>query len=149
MHQNNDNQRSMDMESAKYHKLLLSLPILEVSEQMPLHILARISESRRHDARVKVITFGVVSTGALLTMIPLATTLGSDVTHSALSQYVSIIFTDSDVFIVAWKDILLGIIETIPLTEITLSIGVLFIFLYSIKIASKNTRGAFLQTQLI
>jgi hypothetical protein len=143
-HQNSISKRSMDMESLKYQRLLLSLPHLTPSEGIPLHVFSRIAESQKKTARIRFVSFTLISFASFTSLIPLTSFALGELSESEFYQYLSIIFTDRDILFFAWKDSILGLIESIPLTGITVSLVAVFIFLYSVNLAAKSTHGSLL-----
>lgn len=137
------------MESDKYRKLLLSLPALELSEQMPLHILARITETKRKNARVQLAEFTIIGVGSLVAIGPVVHLAIVQLSQSNFLQYLPIALEDKEVLAVAGKDMIFSLVESLPFTSITASLVVTFVFLYSLKLVVANTRVAFLITKPI
>ncbi len=137
------------MENDTYKELLLSLPRLAPSEAMPLHIIARITETKRKESRVRFIGFSILSIGSLITLIPITNFMLTEISESEFYQYLSMTFSDSDTLFLAGKDVLFILIESVPLLGITAVLTLVILFLYSTKLVAKNARGTFLITQSV
>ena len=100
-------------------------------------ILLAISKKEIKMTRIKFwgsSTIGVVS---FIGLFPIIGRLISDFSQSGFYQYITLIFTDN-IAINYWKEISLSIAESIPMTSLTLSLAVIFIFTISLRYMARN-----------
>lgn len=57
-----------------------------------------------------------------------------------LNNYISLIFSDTDIVLKNWQYLSLSILEALPLFQITVAFAILFVFMLSVRILANNMR---------
>ena len=88
-------------------------------------------------AHLKLWIFSVIGFASLVGLIPAWKLLSGDLAQSGLYEYFSLLFSGSSIFSY-WKELLLSITESLPITSLVLSLSLIFIFFLSLKLATKQ-----------
>jgi len=116
-------------QKAKYH------PESRLSDDILLFI--RIRQARKNNIKFWIYSStGVVSFVGLFFSIKL---LIADFIQSGFYEYLSLVFSDSKA-LSYWKEITLSITESLPMTNLIISLSLVFIFLLSLRFMARNIR---------
>lgn len=116
---------------------------IDPPKDMGARITLRIAHLERKTARIRLTLLGGTALGALGAIAPAYTYLSAEATRSGFTQYLSLIQTDSDIFLLHSKEFLLSLSETLPLTAMTLLLSIIFLLLWSLPRISTYARIAF------
>lgn len=107
-------------------------------------IVARIMREQRRSARVWVgfLLGSVLASCAVL--IPAVQYAAREFIQSGFYQYLSLAFSDGGVLLASWKEFLLLLAESLPLTRTVLVLTILFVMLGSLRLMMRDMKTAFL-----
>jgi hypothetical protein len=128
----------------EFKKILNKVDTCEVSVPAGLadSIILKIDNNAKQQAKLKTLGLGFVSVLSIITSVPIISQIITSFTQSGFYNYLSIIFSDGDVAIVYWKEILLTLAESLPVIAIISLLIVLAIFTWSVlKTASIVRNG--------
>lgn len=111
---------------------------IDPPERLYLSILARIGSEKRRLALIRLAFFGVVAVASLVVVIPSFQYVAREFAQSGFYEYLFLIFSDSGVVLASWKEFALSLAESLPITEITIFLVTVFVFLVSAKLTIKN-----------
>ena len=111
---------------------------IEPPERLYLGILARIESEKRRIARILLAFFGVVAAASLAAIIPSFQYAAREFAQSGFYEYLFLLFSDSGAVLASWREFALSLAESLPITEITIFLVMVFVFLVSAKLAIKN-----------
>ena len=84
--------------------------------------------------RVKFVSYLSLSLVSVISLYVFATKLYSELNQSGFYNYTHLIFSeDISTLISFWKEILYSVFESLPATSLMLSLGLLFVFVLSLK----------------
>ncbi len=121
----------------------------EPSERLYGNILMRIEREKIRAARIRFALLGTTALASVIALIPAYQYAASEFAQSGFSQYLSIVFSDSGVALVYWKEFMLALAESAPVFGATILLSVIFTLLGSITLTVKDARRAFLSVQHI
>ena len=123
----------------EFRKILNRIEDKEVSVPKDLteKILLRINQKSKN----KAIGLGFVSIASLLLAIPVVSQIITSFTQSGVYNYLSIIFSDSDVAITYWKELAMALVEGLPILGITVLLTIVLIFVWSTIKATSLARN--------
>jgi len=87
--------------------------------------------------RLKLWVFSLIGLSSFLGLIQVSKILLNDFAHSGFYEYISLAFSSGGAIINYWRDFLSSLAESLPVISITLSLGLVFIFLLSLKYAMR------------
>lgn len=102
--------------------------------------LARLSHERRLSAQKRITFFAVVLLISTISLVPAALALFQNWANSSLSQLFSLVWSDLSIISLYWKNYLLSILESFPITSVAVFLAVLWIFLESLKGLAKELK---------
>lgn len=111
---------------------------IEPPERLYLGILARIGREKRRLTLIRLAFFGVVAVASLVAVIPSFQYVAREFAQSGFYEYLFLVFSDSGVVLASWREFALSLAESLPITEITIFLVTIFVFLVSAKLAIKN-----------
>lgn len=106
-------------------------------------ILLRIDTLRRRAARIRLALLGGTTLASLGALFPTFSYLSTEAARSGFTQYLSLLRTDSDIFLLNSKELLLSLSETMPLSAMTLLLSLIFLLLWSLPRISRYAHVAF------
>ncbi len=122
------------MSNKKLYKQTLGLIYtLEPSVGLRDRIDFRIEQARSIQAKRNAVSYGVLTTIAIVALVPVIKYLTIQATSSGLYNYLSLFVSDSSYMFDNWKIATLSITESIPIIGVALTLGTLLISLYSLK----------------
>jgi hypothetical protein len=110
-------------------------------------ILARIEAEKRRLARIRLAFFGATTFASASALVPIARFLGEGFARSGFTEYFSLVFSDSAVAVLYWKELALSLAQALPLFWCLLLGISVFVLLGSFQLAAKNLRTAFIVPQ--
>src|SRR3989344_3524522 len=81
----------------------------EPPERLYGNILARIEREKIRAARIRFVLLGTTALASVVALIPAYQYAASEFSQSGFSQYLSIVFSDSGIAVVYWKECASGI----------------------------------------
>ncbi len=148
MHQNEVCARIILYMKDEYHKLFSKIKDPETPEGLYEAVMQKIGQAARRGARAKSTISGtaiLVSLAGVFAGVPVAY---AEFSESNFFNYLSLLFTDSAAVLSAWKGFLLSLLESAPFFGMTLTLGVVFVLLLSIRLFLKNMRASFTSSRL-
>ncbi|MFA6354440.1 MAG: hypothetical protein WCX12_02030 [Candidatus Paceibacterota bacterium] len=133
-----------------YERLFGQIDHLEPPDGLLDKIILRINtERRRRTIRFRIGLFGVLAVTAVAAFIPAWQELQSEMAGSGFSQFFSLIFSDTQVVLTYWREFILSLIESMPILGITVVLGLVLVFLASVKFLVRDFSAVFSRSQLI
>lgn len=118
---------------------------VEVPENLSEKIINRIGLVEKRFARTRLVFFGALALASVIAFIPALKYLINDFSNSGFYQYLSLIFSDSEVILASWREFSLSLAESLPFLSIAALFSVIFALLWSLKLTFKNIKIAFYQ----
>ena len=94
-------------------------------------IILRVNKKAQEKAKVKTLGLSFVSLLSLIASFPIISQVTNSFTQSGAYNYLSLVFSDSDLMIIYWKEILLTLAESIPAISIISLLAVVAVFVWS------------------
>ena len=102
------------------------------------NIWQAIVSHEKYIVRVKLWVFSVVGFVSLVGLVPAFKMLSSDLTQSGFYKYFSLIFSNSELIISYWKELIFSLAESLPTISIIFTLSLVFIFFLSLKYLIKQ-----------
>src|SRR3989344_2995718 len=114
----------------------------EPPERLYGNILIRIEREKNRAARIRFAVLGTTALASTLALIPAYQYAASEFTQSGFLQYLSVVFSDSSIAAVYWKEFALTLAESAPVLGATILLSVIFALLgsFALTIDRKSTR---------
>ena len=103
-------------------------------------ILNKIEKESKKKAVFSFILGGFTSVTSILAAIYSIVLIVKDYYVSGLSEYISLVFSDSSVVFGLWKEYIYSIVESLPFVTMTVTLVSLWIFIWSIRYMIKNLK---------
>lgn len=134
--------------TAEFKKLLNNIDKKKmfVPENLASNIILRVDTKIKQNAKLKALGLSFVSMCSLFISIPIIFQIITSFTQSGFYNYLSIIFSDSDVAIIYWKEILMSLVESLPIVGIVGLLAVTLVFVWSILKATSVAKNALMMT---
>jgi len=113
---------------------------IEPSLGLKEKIIYRIEKETKQKALFAFVFGGLTSLTSVLAMVYSLVLIVKDYYISGLSEYVSLIFSDSSTILSFWKEFIFSVVESLPFLTMTLTLFSLWIFVWSIKYIFSNLR---------
>ena len=130
--------------TAEFKKILNRIGREEMT--LPSNLVSKIvlslDKKVSHDSKVKALGLSFVSFISFLISIPIISQIITSFTQSGFYNYISIIFSDSDVAFIYWKEILISLIESLPVLGIASLLTIALVFIWSTIKATSEVRDA-------
>ena len=133
----------------QYRKVMQHLEEVVPSGLLYRRIVARIHRAEQKRARLRL---GCATLGTLLScvvFIPVFNYFVLELVQSGVTQYISLVLSDGGLLLASWQEFLLSLAESLPITGISLLLGIIFLFLGSLRLASHYTKTAFGSLQVV
>lgn len=124
-------------------KFLINNPV-KMPDQLESMIMQEIAVKSRRRARLHVIEFGVLNLGSIIGGIAAVLFLLKGFAQSGLSDYISLLFSDSSSMISIWKELILSVAESTPFISTAAFLTAILLFLWSLGKFTKEARTFFL-----
>jgi len=109
-------------------------PKNDLAESIWLMVLSR----ERRIIRIKLYVFSSTLFLSLLGFIPVFKALFAEFTQSGFYEYFSLVFSSGNNLVSYWKELVLSLVESLPVLNIILSLSLIFIFLWSLRYVLKQ-----------
>lgn len=130
-----------------YEQLFRSLAPVEPPPRLSGNIFVGIGRRKRRAARIRLALQGTVSLASLVATVPAFRYAALEFSESGFHRYLSLLFSDGAVVLASWKEFAMSLAESLPLVGATLFLSSVFVLLWSLKLAAKNARTAFMPRQ--
>jgi len=110
-------------------------------EVMARGVMARIGVEKEKimwAAKRRLAVFGFGAIVSLGVMMPAVQWVGGEFYKSGFYQFSVLVFSDTAVAMIYWKELSLSMAEALPIMEITILLSVVFVFLWVVKLTSEN-----------
>ena len=121
----------------------------EPPERLYGNILARIEREKIRAARIRFALLGTTALASVVALIPAYQYAASEFSQSGFSQYLSIVFSDSGIAVVYWKEFALTLAESAPVFGAAVLLSAILALFGSAALTIKNARRAFLSAENI
>ncbi len=122
-----------------YKKLFAHIESPELPENLFGKIMQRINQERRLSVlKRKLAVISFMTTCSLAAFIPVFRMAQAEFSQSGFFQFFSLIFSDFGTIITQWQSFIFTLLESLPLVSITALLAVIFVFLLSLKILTRN-----------
>ena len=101
-------------------------------------IWGKIAKREKTIERAKIYAFSGLGILSFIGFIPLFKMMLSDMSSSGFYEYLSIAFSNGGLISSYWRELLLSLSESIPLTSLIYSFGFLFVFFLSMRFLMKQ-----------
>ncbi len=125
----------MDKNLIKIFQKAVFCPESSLSE----NIFNAISIKEKRNNNIKIWVYSVTGIFSLLGFFVLIRQLVSDFYSSGFYDYLSLMFSNSKA-VYFWKEIILSMIESLPMTNLILSLSLVFLFVLSLRYMARNIR---------
>ena len=127
--------------------LLAVISRYDPSPSLYRNIIALIGEEQRATARSRFWSFAGASFVSFAFFIPALQNAFSSLAQSGFIHYSALIFSDTDVVLLSWKEFSLLLFESLPLVAILACLLTVFAFLWSLSHATRAMPRALILTQ--
>jgi hypothetical protein len=107
----------------KYYQLFKTLGTKPVPEALADQILTKLSQLEKKRYYYRLSVFSLLALGSLALTVPLLTYLSQDLSQSGLTQYLSLLWSDSSFLANNWQNFTLSILEIIPVLSLSFFLG--------------------------
>ncbi len=129
MHQNNNIKRNTSMKR-NYNELFQTK--VEKYDDLENHIINSINKIRNRNILLKKIFYASISTISLLSLVYLSKLIINIFISSGIHEYLSLIFLNLETLIY-WKEWFYSIIESVPYLELSILLGFVSLFIWSLR----------------
>ncbi len=140
-HQNTDSPRTTGVIS-NTQKAFARCGAFSVPESLESRVLARVFDTRRKAARIRLWLGALVSALAGASLAPAGYLISNQLAASGFTRYVSLAFSDTGTLLSSWKQLLLALAESLPATGLIAVFAALFVMLFALRFALRNSREA-------
>lgn len=106
-------------------------------------VMARVTAEEARRARVNSFVFSGVTLVSLIVAIIMFEYAAQEFAQSEFLQYFSLVFSDAGAVLASWKEFLLVLAESVPLTELIFALIATLISFGSIKAVIKNINATY------
>jgi len=117
-------------------------------EKLYFSIVERVQAEQLARAKRRFVFFLITAIASLVALVPALQALISDYYRSGFYQYLSVIFSDSNLALTYWKDFLLLLTDAFPVTATGILLASIFVFVGSIRELVLKIRPLFLSAKL-
>lgn len=128
----------MDLDHA-----LKNLPKTPLPLSLQHRVLFRIQKAEEKRERIVFLTFGIVGVASVLALIPTLSSLVNGLQTSGVYSYLSLMFTEGFGAITFLKELTYTLVESIPLSALTLTLFFLFTSLMSLRKIAREMPSSF------
>lgn len=108
---------------------------LEVRITQRIHVVEKRAKVRR------VIGLGSLSIVSFAGIVIMGVFIGKTMSQSGVSQYASVVVSDSSAIGSYWKELVLSIVESLPILGVTIFLIAVGLFMWSVARVLQNSRG--------
>lgn len=133
-----------------YEKLFSNIQLTEPPAGLFDKIISRIYNERNLMAvRRRVVIFSIGFAGSVIALAPAFLAVRTGLAESGFAYYFSLLFSDFNVVAAYWQNFALALLEALPITSMALLLGIIFVFLGSLRFLSKNIKGFYHSKQFL
>lgn len=125
-----------------YTKLFQTLRPITVPTGLSRAINAQIEREQRHGAQVRIAVFAPLAFLSGVAVVLSFQYLAQELSRSGISEYFSILLSDSGVALTYWKEFSLSVVEQLPVLGGALFLSAVLMLLSSLKSIIQNTHIA-------
>lgn len=119
----------MDPIQQKPFKYFDSMP---APEGLVADIIAAVRCENARRRRTRAVTFGIMSVGSLVIAVFAYTSVSHALSSTGFSHYLSLLFSDTSLVAAYWRELVLSILETVPILSVAAMLAAVFLFLWSL-----------------
>jgi len=131
------------MKEGNYQRLFSGLKTINPPSDLLGVILAKIDREIRRKAIIRFTLTSLTSIASLVGMIFAISFVSKEISQLGTYQYISLIFFDGNAILSYWKEFVMLVVESLPVTGMIAVLVATFTLLGSVKIATKNAAVAF------
>ncbi|MEI6843173.1 MAG: hypothetical protein WCK48_01530 [bacterium] len=109
-------------------------------ENLDSLIYTKIGEERKRKAKVHLMYTSFVSVISLGALVPALTYLFHGFSQSGFYEYFSLLISDGGTALSSWKEILLSLVESLPVLEVSAFLALVLVLLATTKYIVRDTR---------
>lgn len=120
--------------------------IIEPKTKLKSTIINRIRKEETKRALYRAVSRSFVSLASIFTLVFYTINIFKDAQTSGLSEYLSLIISDSGLVISYWQTYAMSVVESLPIIPITITMASVWIFVWSVSSlisVLKNTKSLF------
>ena len=120
--------------------------VIEPSDVLKKNILDKIEREETKKAMYKIVFSSLLSLLSVSTLVIFVTSIIKDTYQSGLYDYLLLMISDGSSLLSYWQAYSMSIIESLPILQITVALGSVSIFMWSVNMMLtniKNTRSVF------
>ncbi len=129
MHQNNNIKRNTSMKR-NYNELFQTK--VEDYDDLENHIINSINKIKNRNILLKKLFYASISAISLLSLVYLSKLIINIFISSGIPEYLSLIFLNLETLIY-WKEWFYSIIESVPYLELSILLGFVSLFIWSLR----------------
>lgn len=112
-------------------------------------ILSKIDAEKTQRTTVKVFISRFFALASFVAILPVIFNVFNQFQNSGFGNYLALFFTDTNIAVMYWKDLLLSLIESVPMFEMTILLVLLLVLSISIKYSNVDNRKVILLEKLV
>ena len=106
--------------------------VYEPQGDLSLSILHNVIIREKRIAKIKLYIFSFVGFLSVVGFVPAIKALLTQFTQSGFYEYLSLAFSSGSNLSLYWKELMMSLVESLPVINIILLLGIVFIFLLSV-----------------
>ncbi|MCX6731374.1 MAG: hypothetical protein NTX55_00025 [Candidatus Parcubacteria bacterium] len=103
-------------------------------------IMWRIGEEQRFAAKRRLVFISLGAIASLAALVPVFNLARTDLAESGFLQFLSLAISNFGTVVVYWKTFIMSLLETIPAVSMAMLLGVVLVFLASLKLLAKDLK---------
>lgn len=112
-------------------------------------IMCRIEKERKIlTLRRRIIIFSIGLVGSAIAFIPALAYVRTGLVESGFSAFFSLIFSDTEIVLVYWKNFVQSLLETLPVAGLAVFLATIAVFLESLKMLVRDLKNFYNSKQL-
>lgn len=112
---------------------IAEIPIVRAPHTLKTRILARVAEAAERSLRVYRNFFGALAALSAVLIVPTGVFVVRGFSQSGFASYFSLLFSDGGTALANWKTLLLSLIESAPVLDMTFAFAAVFALLASVR----------------
>ncbi len=129
------------------HQLHHALCTVEPPEGLYSKVFSYITLREQRAARVRAFFLGMLTVFSAVVLVPAVQYVGAELYASGFYEFVSIAFSSHTVFLSAWRELTLSMLESLPSVALLVLAAVGASLVWSLTRAVSNVRVGFLAVQ--
>ena len=116
--------------------------IIEPREELKNSITKIIKKEERKKTIQNMVFSSVVSLASILMVVIFVINIIKDAYQSGLSEYLSLLISDSSSVLSYWKVYTMSVVESLPILQITILFASIWVFVWSMNIIINNFKSS-------